>query len=188
MLPWFCHAWAALPLQAAASSAFIQAVLSSPVSARSPTRISVPHVFQPTPSRSLKFVMERGLSAFTARFSSCDCSLRQCYTSQAAQLQGTDKFGAGRMAGWPWPPASVRWTMGWVWAVSGLAESSELKAGHCQLCSGWELIQRRRWENKHFPFTESSCQCNPFLRAALVPCLGSCQELGGGRWPIYSSA
>lgn len=172
-------------LQAAASSTFTQAVHSSPVSAVSFRDFCA---FNQRPLSHWNFSWREPSLPWPHVSASSNCSLRQCYSSLPAQLQVTDKCGTGRMAGWPWPPASMRWTMGWVWAVSGLAGSSELKPGCCQLSSSWELIQHQHWENKHFPFTESSCQCNSFLRAALVPCLGSCQELGGGRWPIYSSA
>lgn len=184
--PWLCHAWAALHcrlLPAARLPRLCFAALW--VCALSHTYF---WAFNQRPPSHWNFLWSESSLPWLHVSASSDCSLRQGYTSQPDQLQGTDKFGTDRMAGWPWLPASMRWTMGWVWAVSGLAESSELKPGHCQLCRGWELIQCRHWENKHFPFTESSCQCNSFLRAALVPCLGSCQELGGGRWPIYSSS
>lgn len=58
---------------------------------------------------------------------SSDCSSRQYYTSQLAQLRVADKFGRGRMAGWPWPPARVKMNDGLGRAVPGLAESREPK-------------------------------------------------------------
>lgn len=87
------------------------------------------------------------------------------------------KDGLDLMPAWEerWDGAGL--PLAWPRAQSGPGAAGFVRPG------SWDTTS-----TKKINISRLQRSCSTFLSAVLAPCVGSCQELGGGRWPIYSSA